>query len=100
MPELRVTSAWTGADLIIEGADGDSETEPGSGDWRRIKKSDGTKAKISGIATNIADCYAFPPEAWAAGTYSWIRVRSVNTSNDENPVNQGADRSLIIRPMA
>lgn len=95
---VEIPAAWTAADLIIEGADGDADSEPESGAWRRIKKSDGTKVKITGIATNVADCYLFPPEAWAAGTYSWIRVRSVNTSNDENNVNQGAARSLILRP--
>lgn len=90
------SDVWTAANIVIEVSRAKPGTVPpayNSATWHPIKKSDGTKAvtTISGDGS-----YPAPPEAWQLGTYPWMRLRSVNTSNPDTPVNQAARRVVSV----
>lgn len=70
-------SAWTAAGLALECLN--KSSEPVEADTGVLcRKSDGSLALISGITA--AGAFIFPGECWMAGKYTWVRLRSVNTS--------------------
>lgn len=88
-------AAWTAANIIVEVSSSRDRRElPASTSWGKLHKEDGTI--VYAVTPATAGMVIQPPEAWPAGTFLWIRFRSVNTSNPATDVNQLVERRVEV----
>ena len=83
---IHVPSAWTAADIGFLACD----TETGT--FAPVKGSDGSRLKITTVATAAAGWYAAP-----AGVmdHRFLKLASIDTA-DESAEAQAADRALVV----
>lgn len=86
---LVLPSAWTAAnigfDISVDGTN-----------WGPCNDDTGSRMVVSGITTNHLAYYATPPKLWGIGTLPYMRLVSLNTSDNLTPVNQLASRSIVV----
>lgn len=81
-------SAWTSADIKLQVSLDDSTYED-------CYDETGNLIKITGLPSSGAASAIFPAGSWQAGVFPYLRVVSIDTS-DETDENQGDDRTLNI----
>ena len=87
---VEVPSQWTAADIGFDVCN----TEAGT--YIPLRYKDGTRVRISGIATAEANSYAAPAELFVGLTYNYVKLRSL-TAGADTTVAQGADRNLAMQ---
>lgn len=91
---VLIPSAWTAADIGIEVSNDKLN-------WFPLEDSEGTRIKLTSVPTSAAarPVRAFPAGAWVVGTFTYMRLTSISTSNEDTEVNQAAARTFFVVPL-
>lgn len=93
--QVEIPAAWTAADVALEVSDDDLTYGP-------LRDSTAAKVKLTNVPTTSTDHskHEFPSTAWGIGSWKYVRLASVSTSDENTYVNQGAARTFVGKPMS
>lgn len=79
---IYTPAAWTAADMAFE-------VSRNGSDWSPVRDADGNKVLVTGFTAG--DYIALPP-----GAFNGINHLRIRSETDGTPVNQAADRSVVL----
>ena len=89
---IQIPAVWTAANIGFD-ISADAST------WIPLYGDTGARVKITGVPTGLAVELVAPAEVWAIGASIWMRLVSVDTTDDTATTNQAAERTLIVRAL-